>query len=175
MLACLKVNTYQLAIIDLQLEDGDSLHLISIIRKLYPTLKILVFSGNSEELYAQRLYHEGVMGYLNKKVDDSEIITAIRTIMSDKNYVSERLKNILINTKNVDLPKNPFDLLTQREIEVVSLMLKGKRPYEICLELNLQPPTVATYKTKIYSKLKITNVLELKDLVDEYHEKNSMY
>ncbi|HKO81352.1 MAG TPA: response regulator transcription factor [Chitinophagaceae bacterium] len=167
LMNALKKNKYQLAIIDLQLEDGDTLHLITDIRSLYADLNILIFSGNPEELYAQKLYNKGVKGYLNKQTNDSEIIYALRQLLEGKTYMSENFKRFLLLRKDPSF-ENPFDKLSQREMEVLNLMIQGKRPSEICKELNLQASTVATYKTKLFTKLQINNVLELKQLVSNY-------
>ncbi len=166
LMNALKKDKYQLAIIDLQLEDGDTLHLVTDILRLYPDLNILIFSGNPEELYAQKLYNKGVKGYLNKQTKDSEIIFALRQILDGKTYVSENFKRFLL--RKDEGVKNPFDKLSPREMEVLNLMLQGKRSLEICRELNLQKSTVATYKTKLFTKLQINNVLELKQLVNNY-------
>jgi DNA-binding NarL/FixJ family response regulator len=167
LMTSVRKNKYSLAIVDLQLEDGDTLHLITDIRSLYPDLNILVFSGNPEELYAQKLYSKGVKGYLNKQTNDSEIIYALRQLLEGKTYMSENFKKFLLVRKDPTF-ENPFDKLSQREMEVLNLMIQGKRPSEICKELNLQASTVATYKAKLFAKLRITNVLELKQLVNNY-------
>jgi two-component system, NarL family, invasion response regulator UvrY len=167
MMNLLKKNSYHLAIMDLQLEDGDTLHLITDIRNLYPDLNILVLSGKPEELYAQKLYSSGIKGYLNKQTNDAEIIYALHQLLEGKTYMSENFKKYLLVRRDPAF-ENPFDKLSQREIEVLNLMIEGKRPSEICRELNLQPSTVATYKAKLFAKLQITNVLELKQLVSNY-------
>lgn len=163
----LKNNKYELAIIDLHLEDGDTLHLISTILNLYDQLNVLIFSGNPEELYAQKLYNEGVKGYLNKQTDDQEIIFALKQLLEGKRYMSENFKKFLL-TKNSGDRENPFERLTQREMEVLNLMASGKRPTEICQQLNLQPSTVATYKIKLFNKLNVKNILELSQLMSNY-------
>jgi two-component system invasion response regulator UvrY len=168
LMRMLQSNRYQLAIIDLQLEDGDTMHLITDIRRIYPELRILIFSANPEELYAQRLYRAGVKGYLHKQTEDKEIIVALRMILEGKTYVSEHYKNYLLSKDSKVRFDNPFERLTLRELEVAHLLIKGKRSIDICKDLNIQPSTAATYKMKIFSKLKINNTLELKELADAY-------
>jgi DNA-binding NarL/FixJ family response regulator len=166
MMNALKTNSYELAIIDLHLDDGDSLHLISTLLKLYPTLNVLVFSGNPEQIYAQKLYAEGVKGYLSKQTADEEIVFALKQLLDGKRYMSENFKKMLLAKK--DAPENPIDKLTQREMEVLNLMVQGKRSSDICKELNLQASTVATYKVKLFSKLQVTNIIELSKLLESY-------
>lgn len=167
LMRALKRNHYTLAIIDLHLEDGDTLHLITDIRNLYTELNILVFSANPEELYAQQLYNKGVKGYLNKQTNDGEIVHALRQLLDAKTYMSENFKRFLLLRREPNF-ENPFDRLSQREMEVLNLMIRGLRPSEICRELNLQASTVATYKAKLYTKLQVSNVLDLKQMVDNF-------
>jgi DNA-binding NarL/FixJ family response regulator len=164
LMAMLKTHHFSIAIIDLQLEDGDTINLIGDILKAYPELNILVFSANPEELYAQRLYKEGIKGYLHKQSEDREIIIALHLILEGKTYVSEHFKGYLLSRDPNNNYDSPFEQLTLREMEVVRLLIQGKRSFEICRELNIQPSTVATYKMKIFNKLNVNNVLELKEL-----------
>ena len=166
LMKALKNNQYELAILDLHLEDGDTLHLIGTILNIYSKLNVLVFSANPEELYAQKLYNEGIKGYLSKQSSDEEIISALTQLLEGRRYMSETFKEFLV-TKKSNL-SNPFDKLTQREMEVLNLIIKGKRPMEICQELNLQSSTVATHKVNIFTKLNVKNVLELNQLVNNY-------
>jgi len=166
LMKTLKNNQYELAILDLHLEDGDTLHLIGTILNIYSKLNVLVFSANPEELYAQKLYNEGIKGYLSKQSSDEEIISALTQLLEGRRYMSESFKEFLVTKKN-NL-SNPFDKLTQREMEVLNLIIKGKRPVDICQELNLQSSTVATHKVNIFTKLNVKNVLELNQLVNNY-------
>lgn len=170
MMKALKNNDYYLAILDMQLEDGVSLNIIPDVIKLYPSLAILIFTGYPEEVYAQRLFSYGVKGYLNKNSEEREIIYALHTILAGKTYFSESYKNILLGkNENGYSTGNPFDLLSQRELETALLLLQGKRSSEICSELNIQPSTVTTYKIKIFTKLGVNNVVDLERLANIYH------
>ena len=170
MMKAFKNNDYSLVILDMQLEDGVSLNIIPDVIKLYPSLDILIFTGYPEEVYAQRLFSYGVKGYLNKNSEEREIIYALHTILAGKTYFSENYKNILLGkNENGYSTGNPFDLLSQRELETALLLLQGKRSSEICSELNIQPSTVTTYKIKIFTKLGVNNVVDLERLANVYH------
>ncbi|MEO6358766.1 MAG: response regulator transcription factor [Ferruginibacter sp.] len=170
MMKALKNNEYNLAILDMQLQDGVSLTIIPDILKLYPSLPILMFTGYAEEMYAPRLFNYGVKGYLNKNSEEKEIIYAVQTVLAGKTYFSENYKEILLGkNESTYAIKNPFDLLSQREMETALLLLQGKRSSEICSELNIQPSTVTTYKIKIFTKLGVNNVVDLEKLANLYH------
>ena len=160
----LRQTPYDLLILDLQLEDGAVLHLVTDIVSLYPALKILVFSGNAEEIYAQKLYNQGVKGYLSKHTGSTEIINAIHEVLNGKVYMSETFKQLLLTKSPRSAGPDPLDQLTSRELEVANLLQLGKRASEICLALNVQPSTIATYKKKVFEKLNISNIIELKEV-----------
>lgn len=168
LLSSLKTHAYDLAIIDLNLNDGDSFHIIKDILGIYEKLNILVFTANPESIYAHRLYIEGVKGFLNKQASETEIINAIRLVLNGKFYISESYKQFLLLNDINNQTKNPFSSLSQRELEIIKLMLEGKRTQEICNELNLQPSTVSTFKAKIFTKLNVSNIIELNELSKKF-------
>lgn len=168
MIRSLKSNEYVMAIIDLQLEDGDTFRLVSDLPKIYPQMIIMVFSANPEELYAQRLYKSGIKGYLNKNADDEEIVRAITHTLNGHVYMSENFKSLIISNPFTKGKFNPLEKLSIRELEVANLLKIGKKTSDICNDLGMQSSTVATYKMKIFSKLNITNVIELKELFENY-------
>jgi two-component system, NarL family, invasion response regulator UvrY len=169
MMMALKKHSYQMAVVDMQLEDGLSLNIIPDVVQLYPQLAILMFTGYAEDVYAQRLYSLGVKGFLNKNAEESEIMYALQTVLAGKTYFSESYKNVMLNRSSQQpTNKNPFSQLSNREMETALLMLQGKRSSEICSELNIQPSTVTTYKIKIFTKLQITNVVDLERLATLY-------
>jgi two-component system, NarL family, invasion response regulator UvrY len=169
MMKALQRETYQLAVVDMQLEDGLSLHILPDVLKLYPQLPILIFTGYAEEVYARRLYRMGVKGFLNKNADEPELIYALHTVLAGKTYMSENYKNSLLAKVAQPQPAaNPFSLLSQREMETALLLVQGKRSQQICAELNIQPSTVTTYKIKIFTKLQVNNVVELEKLATLY-------
>jgi len=172
LMNAIKIGNYELAIIDLQLEDGDTMHLIPDIHQIYPNLKIVIFSANSEEIYAQKLYKDGIKGYLSKQSDDKEITTALKHILDGNIYMSERFKGYLIEGGGQKKSnRSVVEKLSQREMEVANLLQKGKKISEICQELNLQPSTVATYKKHIFEKLQVTNIVELNQIFGHQNPK----
>jgi DNA-binding NarL/FixJ family response regulator len=168
LLNALRQNNYALVIIDLELEDGNTLPLVTQILQLYPGINILIFSGKPEELYARKLYADGIKGYLTKQTSDKEVIDAIRTLLKGEQYMSEKMTTTMIEQPWHN-NSNPFDQLSPQEMQVALLMQQGKKPSEICQALHLQSSTVATYKMKIFTKLNITNVIELKQLFTTYN------
>jgi len=166
----LKANQYDYAIIDLTLEDGDTFHLIENILAIYPDLRIMIFTGNPEKIYASRLYSVGIRGFLNKLATDAEISNALHLFLQGKDYLSDEFKTYLLSKLNpgTDIQLNPFELLTSRELDVVNQLLTGKKIGEVASELNLHSNTISTYKNRVFDKLGITNSLQLTELARNF-------
>lgn len=163
----LSARAYDLLILDINIPDDNIFDFVMYLQAVKPEQKILMFSTNNEELYATKFFKLGVKGYLSKQAPDSEIKNAVRTVMNGRIYLSEGMQHFMTSkylTEDSNKPSNPFDQLTTREFEIVSLILKGESTKEIGNILNLQISTVSTHKTNIFNKLNVKNVLQLSEL-----------
>ncbi len=158
----IKNTDYDLLILDVNMPNTDTFVLINNILALKPGSKILMFSMNSEEIYAKRFLKMGAMGYVRKDAPEDEIKTAITTVLNNKRYVSATLSEILLkdlDSKNNS--ENPFDKLSPREFEIVQHLIYGDSVSVICQKLTLHSSTVGTHKARIFEKLNCTNIIDL--------------
>jgi two-component system, NarL family, invasion response regulator UvrY len=171
-MAFLKENSYDFAMLDVQMPNTDSFVLMEHIKTNYPQLRVLVFSMNSENIYALRFIKAGAMGFISKEAPMDEIKKAISQVVSGKKYISEEMLFVLAEgTSSTSSNANPFSSLSSREFEIVSMLLNGKTISSIAADLNLGISTVGTHKGRIFTKLKVTNLLELKELANSYNLK----
>lgn len=160
----LKKEKFDLAILDLKMDDRIRLDIIRHIVDFYPQIKILVFSAFAEEIFALRLYKMGVQGFISKKEPIEEIGNAMQTVLNGKIYYSERSKELLLENLKGPKTTNVFDKLSNREMETMMLLIKGRNLKEIETVLNITKSTASTYKKRIMSKLNVANTMELFDL-----------
>lgn len=165
----LKHNKYDLIIMDIQMPKTDTLGLMEYIHIKYPGAKVLIFSISAETIYAKRFLKAGAKGFLQKDASLPEIKKAIEQILNNRRYISESLAVVLADDSISDTPANPFDKLSPREFEIARLLLAGETVSEISKSLNLQVSTVGTHKARLFTKLSINNVLELKELANNYN------
>ncbi len=165
------VATFDLIILDINLPGGNNVLMIEKIRGIDPNVKILMFSAFEEDLYAMRYLNSGANGYLNKLGNEEEIVEAVRKVLTTGKYISDSLKDKLINDllNNVS-QANPLERLSNRELEISRLLVNGYGSLEIANHLNIQMSTVSTYKGRIFEKLDIKNVVSLADLFKLYEE-----
>lgn len=165
----LKEREYDLAMLDIQMPNTDTLGLMETIRNQYPDLKVLIFSMSPENIYAQRYLKAGARGFLNKDSPMEEIQRAIEVVLNGKKYISDTLIEILAANAGKKPDENPFNKLSSREFEIANLLLSGHTISQISKNLNLGVSTVGTHKSRIFEKLNVTNLLEMKALADHYH------
>jgi len=167
----LKQRSYDMIMMDVHVPKNDMLGLMEYIHVKFPEEKVLVFSMSPENIYARRFLKAGAKGFLSKDSNAAEMVKAVNLVMNNRKYISETLAELLAEDSFNDAPSNPFDKLSPREFEIASMLLKGEHLSEISKTLGLQPSTVGTHKAKIFKKMSITNLMQLKELASVYIQK----
>lgn len=156
------------AILDINMPGLDGIKTTEILRRDYPSLKIIIISMHSDELFPQRLIKAGANAYLTKDSGIQEITHAIAEVMAERNYICTEVaqKLALVNTGSKS--GSPFKSLSKRELEVLGLMIKGLKVAEISDKLCLSPKTVSTYRYRLFGKLSVENDIELTKLAMQH-------
>ncbi len=165
----LKENEYDLILLDIQMPNTDTLGLMEFIHMIYPAAKVLMFSMSAENIYAKRFMKAGAYGFISKEAPLEEITKAMAVILSGKKYISEGLAQKLAEDSFSGKSSNPFNKLSPREFEIVTLLLDGKTVTDIAHTLNIQTSTVGTHKARLFEKLGVENILQLKELATTYN------
>ena len=165
----LKEHQFDLIMLDIQMPKTDSFGLMEYIHIKYPHARVLVFSVSAENTYARRFMKAGAYGFVSKEAPLEEIIKAINLVLNDRKYISESLAYKIAEDSFAGRSDNPFNKLSPREFEIVSLLLSGQTVSDISQSLNIQTSTVGTHKARLFEKLSITNILELKELATAYN------
>jgi DNA-binding NarL/FixJ family response regulator len=153
----------QYAVLDMCLGDGNILSAIQQIGEYRHQTSILVYSMNTEKIYARRLIDKGVRGFVCKQASIEELENAIRNLLNGEIYLSQALKEIVSDPAKAGLLKNPIDSLSDRELEVTEYVAIGMGVKEISRKMNLDITTVSTYRRRAFEKLDVQNMIELKD------------
>lgn len=165
----LKARKYDLVIMDVQMPDTDSAGLLKNIKIKTPEVKVLVFSMSAENLYAKRFMKLGAMGFVTKNSGLSELIKAINLALNNRKYISEAFAEILAGEVGDEKSNNPFESLSSREFEIVSLIIHGKSLNEISDLLSIHSSTVSTHKSRLFEKLGVKNLPELLELARAFN------
>lgn len=153
-----------LVIADITLEDGDGIELTKRIKRHFRDLPVLILSMHDEFLYAERALHAGARGYIMKQEAMESVVKAARQVIAGKVYLNERMKEHILAT--LALPRQdrdtaPLARLTDRELEVFSLIGRGLGTRDIAKRLNLSVKTIGTHRERIKVKLGLKNANEL--------------
>lgn len=161
VLKTLALKPMSMLVLDISFPDGITLQIIPTIKSLYPDLKILIFSGHEEELFALRYINAGANGFISKLSSEEEIENAIISVFNKGKYLSSKVKELIEESYFTKKNNNAIEKLSDRELEIANLMVEGLGNTQISDKLNLQKSTVSTYKTRIFEKLNINNISEL--------------
>jgi len=131
------------------------------MKKEYPSIKVLMYSGQSEDVYALSTIRAGAFGYLSKASDVDYIISAIRKVAEGNMFITNELAQRLAFDEGTQKPRRFFRKLSTREVEVLKLLASGKRNKDVALGLNLNEKTVSTYKARLMKKLNVDNMVDL--------------
>jgi DNA-binding NarL/FixJ family response regulator len=134
---------------------------LSEIRKRRPSLPVLILSMHSEEQYAIRAIKAGASGYLTKNNAPTELVRAIRRVLSGKKYVSPALAEVLAQLIESGEQRPPHESLSDREYHVVCAIASGKSVSQIAEETSLSVKTVSTYRARALEKMNMRTNAEL--------------
>jgi DNA-binding NarL/FixJ family response regulator len=153
-----------LAIVDISLGDRNGVELIKDICARYPSVRSLALSMYDESMYAVRVLRAGGRGYLMKQEVPKVVVTAIRRVLAGHVYVSEQMATRLVDQIVLPpqgAPPHPTAELTDREMEILTLLGRAQSTREIAEHLFLSAKTVEAHRERIKEKLKLKNATEL--------------
>jgi DNA-binding NarL/FixJ family response regulator len=156
LLRLVKANDYDVVVVDMSMPGLAGLALIKRLKDEKPKLRILVLSMHGEHQYAARALKAGAAGYLNKDSAGEMLVGAIRKIAAGGMHIGEAAAAGLVASERA-----PHEALSDREFEVLRLLVEGLGPTEIGERLHLSVKTVSTHKTHILDKLGLGSTAEL--------------
>jgi len=145
------------------------------LKHIHKDIKILVLSMHDERYYAERALKNGARGYIMKEEAVSNVLEAVKTVLSGKIWLSESERDRLFEYLSVGetLQKNndkfaTINVLSNRQLQIFKMTGKGFGTSEIAAKLNLSPKTVDTHKEHIKLKLHCNTSQELRQLAIEW-------
>jgi two-component system invasion response regulator UvrY len=129
-------------------------------------IKIIIYDDNPDFLKISQYFKSGVTGYLTKRSDMTDLYKCISEVQNEKSYISDEIMEILLPRwlSPVEDPsfKNKITL-TNREFEIAGYLINGDTISEISKKIQREISTIRTIKKNLFHKLKITNLVDLKD------------
>jgi two-component system invasion response regulator UvrY len=133
-----------------------------------PNLKVIALSVHAAEPFPSKLLQAGASGYLTKGALLEQMVTAIRTVHAGKRYLGPEIAQQLALRTLSDSDKSPFELLSERELQVMMMITSGQNVQQVSEKLHVSPKTINSYRYRIYEKLEIDSDVELTLLAMRY-------
>ena len=156
LLRLVKAADYDVAVVDMSMPGLAGVALVKRLKDQKPKLRILVLSMHGESQYAARVLKAGASGYLNKDSAAEQLVSALRKVAAGGVHIGDAAAASLVASD-----KPAHEALSDREFEVLRLLVEGLGPTEIGGRLHLSVKTVSTHKTRILEKLGLGSTAEL--------------
>ena len=153
-----------IVVLDISLNGPDGLDLLKHLRSRHPKLPVLMLSMHDESIYAERTLRAGANGYIMKQEATDKVLIALRRILSNEIYVSDRIANNMLRhyvRGDQGAQSSPVTELSDRELEIFRLIGQGHATRQIANELHLSVKTVESYQAHIKEKLSLHSAREL--------------
>jgi len=163
-----------IVIMEMSLGKENGLELIPKFKAINPDVSILIVSIHDERLYAERVLRLGARGYVLKTEPADAVMSAINTVLNNKVHLSENERDRILHAMTEESKPGIKDwitsmqLLSNRELQIFSLIAKGFGAIEIASRLHLSTKTVDTHKEHIKIKLQCNTVQELRQKAIEW-------
>lgn len=160
-----------LIILDLSMPQIGGIEILKWLKskKKYANIHVLVLTMHTEKEYVREALANGAEGYVEKSAFDTELLTAIHTVMNGNLYVNNKnALSILSGVIEREHNDDPYSLLSKRELEVLRYLARGYSLAEIGEKLHLSLKTIDTYKARVFTKLEISKKSQLVDYALRY-------
>lgn len=132
--------------------------------------KVMAVTSCEDDLYPSRLLQAGASAYITKRTQPDEVIKAIKMVMSGRSYVSHEIAQQLAlkNTGTPNDSSSPFEQLSERELQIAMMIVRGEKPVAIAEKLNISAKTINSYRYRVFEKFDINSDVELVHLAIKY-------
>jgi two-component system, NarL family, invasion response regulator UvrY len=129
-----------------------------------PDIKVLALSVSCEEPVPTKVMQLGAAGFISKNSPPREMVSAIRKVYSGARHISDEVAQKMALSKVNNHSQNPFDDLSDRELQIMMMITQGQKVNDIAEQLNVSAKTVNSYRYRMFEKLAISGDVELTHL-----------
>jgi len=152
-------------VMDIAMPELNGIETTRQLRDRCPSVKVIILSMHSSNEHIYQALQAGALGFLVKDSAGQEVIAAVRAVQAGRRYLSHRIQENVIDEYIRQIqarePQSPLKLLSEREREILQLVVEGKAGTEIAELLFLSPKTVETYRSRLMQKLQIKDLPSL--------------
>nr|AAL11447.1 putative global response regulation activator GrrA [Serratia plymuthica] len=157
-------NTVDIVLMDMNMPGIGGLEATRKIVRYAPDVKVIMLTIHTENLLPAKVMQAGAAGYLSKGAAPQDVVNAIRSVQAGQRYIASDIAQQMALSQLEPQTETPFSCLSERELQIMLMITKGKKVNEISEQLNLSPKTVNSYRYRMFSKLNISGDVELTHL-----------
>ena len=154
-----RASKFDMVLLDINLPGRSGLDVLEDMKSFSPDTKILMVSMYPEQQYAIRALKTGASGYLTKESASDELSIAVEKILKGGRYITQSIAEQIFDA--IDQEGLPHESLSNRELEVLVQISKGRSLKEIGDLLSLSEKTISTYRSRIMEKMEMTSNADL--------------
>ena len=151
-------------LMDMDMPGMGGLEATKKILRLIPEIKIIMLTAHTEDPFPTKVMQIGAAGYLTKGAAPKEMINAIRAVNSGQRYLPAEIAQQMALSQFKSAEENPFSELSDRELQIMLLITRGKKVTDISENLHLSTKTINSYRYRMFEKLSVGNDVELTHL-----------
>lgn len=152
---------FDIVLLDITMPGINGLEVLKQLKKEKPDISVVILSMHPEEQYAVRVFKAGAAGYLTKEGASNELIDAIRKVYKKGKYISSSLAERLAIYLEHPSDSPLHEKLSDREYQVMCLIVSGNAIKEIAEEMSLSSKTISTYRARVLAKMQMKSNAEL--------------
>lgn len=160
VIALLKTESIDVAILDINMPEMDGLELTKYIRNAYSNTKVLIISMHNTPKYIKDALHNGANGYILKEEVKQNLIPAIKVLFEGGDYFTDTVKNVIIHSQKSSFIQGELKF-TKRELEILKLIANSYSSREIAQMLSRSIATINTHRKNLIEKTGLKNSKEL--------------
>jgi len=151
-------------LMDMNMPGIGGLEATKKIIRYAPDVKVIVLTVYTEDPIPTKVMQIGAAGYLTKGTGSDEMITAIRAVHSGQRYITNSVAQQIALNQFKSPDENPFNLLSERELQIMLMITRGEKVPDISEQLMLSTKTINSYRYRMFEKLNVSNDVELTHL-----------
>jgi two-component system invasion response regulator UvrY len=157
-------NAPDVVLMDMNMPGMGGMTATKRVMHFCPDIKVLALSVTCEEPVPTRVMQLGAAGFISKNAAPSEMVSAIRKVYSGVRHISDEVAQKMALSKLNHQGANPFDELSDRELQIMLMITRGEKVNDIATQLNVSSKTVNSYRYRMFEKLSIQGDVELTHL-----------
>ena len=157
-----------IVLMDVNMPGIGGLEATKQIARMSENIRVICISMHTENPIPAKVMQMGAYGFITKNAEPDEMVRAVHKVVAGQKYIAPEIAQQIAIGK-LDLgDSNPFDQLSDRELEITLMLVTGRRVPDIADSLNISPKTINTYRYRMFEKLEINSDVEFTHLALRY-------